>query len=278
MYRTVDSAFWTDPKVKTLPPDGLLLFLYFITNPHNHVSGIYYILKSTIQAETRLSGRAIDTLCDTLSSLRLCRFDPQMSLVWVVRMMEYQARGEKARKSAAHHIIEDLHKSPIINEFLQEYPEIKKELSAAQIDTLTIGYPAQDQVATPDSPFLNPESSILNPEQKGSAPPAPESRLLSLGEFEQVRMTPEELEKLREQMNGRMDSYIADLDLYSQTQPAKFKKYKNHYAVIRQWHNRDVKEGKIRGEQSGGNSGNSGSSGSGPRLNRPYTPKQRTGM
>src|SRR5688572_3122740 len=42
-FRTVQTHFWTDPDVRKLPPDSKLLLLYLITNPHTHVSGIYYL-------------------------------------------------------------------------------------------------------------------------------------------------------------------------------------------------------------------------------------------
>lgn len=274
MYRTIDSALWTDPKVKDLEPDAKLLFLYLITNPHTHVSGIYYILKTTIQTETKLTGKGIDRVSDILSRARLCRFDANLSLVWVCRMMEYQARGEKARKSAAHHIIEDLHKSPLIMEFLREYPDVQREIKPEILHTLTIGYPAQDQVATPDSLFPIPDSLFLNPEQEGSAASPSIAPVLDFGEFGQVKMTQEQFDKLNQRLNGAADQYIADLDLYSQTKPKEFREYKNHYAVVLQWHRRDMKEGKTRGGQLGRNSSNSGASGQG-KLNRPATLRKR---
>ncbi len=94
MYRTIDTAFWTDPKVRLLPTLGRTLLLYFITNPHTHVSGIYYLPKHVIAHETGISDRALDTLSDTLSSAGFCAFDPARELVWVKNMMRYQGKGD----------------------------------------------------------------------------------------------------------------------------------------------------------------------------------------
>jgi hypothetical protein len=43
MYRTIETSMWTDAKFRGLPAPARLLFLYLITNPHAHVSGIYYL-------------------------------------------------------------------------------------------------------------------------------------------------------------------------------------------------------------------------------------------
>jgi len=150
MYRTVDAAFWTDPKVRKLTPEGRLLFLYLITNPHTHVSGLYYLPTLIVQHETGLSARALDTLSHTLSRVGIALFDPPNELVWVVKMMRFQGKGEKNTLSAAHHISKDIHNSFLIREFLKAYPEVEPLLK----NRVSVGYAVG---ATPDSPFLIPE-------------------------------------------------------------------------------------------------------------------------
>ena len=124
MYRTIDSAFWTDPKVKTLPAEAKYLFLYFITNPHTHVSGVYYLPRLLAQHETGLPVEELNTLCDTLSGAGLCGFDRENEVIWVKNMMRYQGKGDKNARSAARHVKEDLHHSALIDDFLEAYPNI----------------------------------------------------------------------------------------------------------------------------------------------------------
>lgn len=125
LYRTVDVRLWTDPKVRQLKPEATLLFLYFVTSPHSHVSGVYYCPKALMAYETRLSVRKLNTLSYTLSELGLIRFDPEIELVWVVNMFRYQGRGEKNEKAAATHL-RSLHNSFIIKDFLLKYPRVSK--------------------------------------------------------------------------------------------------------------------------------------------------------
>ncbi len=74
----------------------------------------------------------------------------------------------------------------------------------------------------------------------------PASADLAFGEFQSVRLSQDEHGKLLAKLNGNLDGFIARLDRYSKSSPAKFKKYASHYAVILNWFDRDVAEGKIK--------------------------------
>jgi hypothetical protein len=150
VYRTIDAAFWTDPKVKQLPPEGKLLLLYFITNPHTHVSGIYILPAVIIQYETGLSHRVLHRVSTTLSKLGLCSFDAPNDVVWVRRMMSYQGKGEKNLRSAALHVSEDLHNSCLVKEFIEIYPAVKQYLKPPKIDRVSIPYSSFGEVRTPE--------------------------------------------------------------------------------------------------------------------------------
>ena len=140
MYRTCDTATWTDPKVKSLPPAGKLLFVYLFTNSHSHVSGIYYLPTITIVHETGLKQKDVDTLLHTLSSAGLAHYDAETEVIWVVKMLDRQGRGRKNAASAAAQL-RSLHKCRLIKDFLQFYSH--REIP------YTIGYPTQVQDALP---------------------------------------------------------------------------------------------------------------------------------
>jgi hypothetical protein len=149
MYRTIDSAFWTDAKIKKLNIQARYLLLYLITNPHAHVGGIYYIPRVLILHETGLKDRVLDTLYDTLSGAGLARFDTKNEVIWVVNMAKYQMRGEKTERATAG-LLKSLHKSPLVKEFLKKYPSVTKwcgdTLSYTLSDTLSeVGTQEQEQ-------------------------------------------------------------------------------------------------------------------------------------
>lgn len=74
------------------------------------------------------------------------------------------------------------------------------------------------------------------------------SPVLQLGEYKHVRLTPDDLADLRTRLNGSLDSYIARLDLYGESTPSKFAKYRNHKAVILTWYGRDI-GGNVHGQR-----------------------------
>ncbi len=148
MYRTVDTATWTDPKIKLLDPDGKLLFLYLFTNQHSHVSGIYYLTIPTILHETGIKKGVLKRRLDTLSELGLARFDPENEVIWVEKMFFYQGRGEKNLRAASKQL-ESLHNSYLIKGFLDEYPMVREFISeriTVKLDRVSeVGTPNQEQ-------------------------------------------------------------------------------------------------------------------------------------
>lgn len=142
MYRTIETSFWTDPKVKTLNTQARLLLLYCITNNHTHASGIYSLPNIIAAHESGLPLRGIDTLWDTLSGAGLVKRDAEIEVVWVVNMFRYQGSGEKMVASASHHLM-TLHKSFLCKEFADKYPSVLSVKGGYRIDTPSIPHPAQ---------------------------------------------------------------------------------------------------------------------------------------
>ena len=160
MYRTICCELWTDQKVKSLTPSEKLLFVYLITNPHSHMSGIYYLPIPLIQYELNL-GRGFDGVWMGLLQSGLVEADATQSQVWVVNMFPYQARGYKADRGVASHLT-TLHASPLLERFLQKYPQVIPYLPTdfirCPIDTPSI--PDGDDT----SPVPDPDSSLKTSE------------------------------------------------------------------------------------------------------------------
>lgn len=248
MYRTIDAAFWTDPKVKELAANVKLLFLYLITNPHTHVSGIYILPRELIIIESGLNKKEVGYGIDTLSRAGFCSFDEGISVIWVHHMFYHQAHGDKHDRGAACHLVEDLHKSSLIRKFCEYYPAVVSHLPDGfldtigyPIDTLSIPHRTPDSRSRSRSRSLNPDLDP-DPEQDICAPPR--IPIVLFGEFQSVKLSEAEADKLRIRLNGKFDHYIDRLDRYSKTHPKKFKAYESHYAVLLNWLDRDQTEGK----------------------------------
>lgn len=143
MYRAVETKMWSDPKFKNLSPNDKLLFIYFFTNQHAHLSGIYYLPPPVIQYETGLSESEIKKGIDTLSIPYLIHIDTPSDVIWVVNMLRYQSTSEKIMKHVATQL-ESLHKCPLIKHFLKYYEDLSIPYRYP-IDTLSLQEQEQEQ-------------------------------------------------------------------------------------------------------------------------------------
>jgi len=139
-YRIIEESFWTDPEVRALSPSDKFLFLYLITNPHTHHSGIYYLPLPTIEFETGLSKKAIAMGLESLRHGMMIHTEEEKSLIFVKNMFKHQMKhGNKVNmvKGLRSHF-KLLHNSRLINEFLDIY---KKSIDRMGIPFEWDGYP-----------------------------------------------------------------------------------------------------------------------------------------
>ena len=151
MYRTICTELWTDPKVRALSCHGKLLFLYLITNPHSHLSGLYYLPLVTLLHETGMDRRGFKGGSESLIEQKLILWDQEFEQWWVVHMFDYQGRGMNTDKGVAVHL-KTLHKSVLINYFLATYPSVQTYFSLSPSEGGSMGgvdFPSP--VPVPDS-------------------------------------------------------------------------------------------------------------------------------
>lgn len=101
-------------------------FLYFITNPHAHYSGIYYLPDVISAKEMHVGTKKLKKLSARLENANLIKFDGQREIVWVINMTKYQL-GFGNRKNLLRGIakqLKGLHDSPLIPEYLSHYDGI----------------------------------------------------------------------------------------------------------------------------------------------------------
>ena len=124
MYRTVETSFWTDPKVKALPIKAKLLFSYLITAPGSHISGIYYLPLATAAHEVGLEAKEVELIFLLLGEADLALYDGETSTIWVKNMLRHQARGQKILRAIEYQLA-SLHHSHLIKPFLEYYHELE---------------------------------------------------------------------------------------------------------------------------------------------------------
>ena len=94
-YRQIDERFWKDKKVKTLDKDCYLLFIYLLTSPHTHFSGLTEMTLDYIVIDTPLSEKECIAAFKKLEAAKMIIHDSVNDLIWIVNMAKYQVKSEK---------------------------------------------------------------------------------------------------------------------------------------------------------------------------------------
>ena len=119
-YRRINLKFWTDLKVRSLDPMDKFVFLYLITNPHSHLSGIYGIPMMYLEHETGLDSNGAKRAIDGLIDQKLIQYDWKYQVVWVVNMLNYQVINDSTM-IAVKDQLDSLHECPLIKAFTKRY-------------------------------------------------------------------------------------------------------------------------------------------------------------
>src|SRR4030067_781728 len=161
-YKNIHEKFWTDIALRRLSIEDKYLFFYLITNPHAHLSGIYYIPDNIISTETGLSPEKIRRSIKKLSNIKtlgtlfdrvsessdrvlespdtlsgglnrvleslegaFLLYDEFYSIIWVKNCLRYQLSGKLSAQQvkAVNNHLATLQPSYLIKLFLSYYKE-----------------------------------------------------------------------------------------------------------------------------------------------------------
>jgi uncharacterized phage protein (TIGR02220 family) len=225
-YRNIQTRIWTDPKLAGLNIETRYLFLYFLTSPHGHLSGIYYCPTVLIEAETGIKRLNIGYGIDTLSGRNLLTYDTENQVVWVHNMLRHQGRGPKIVACIADYL-ENLHCSGLVRAFLNYYKDLNIPYRYP-IDTLSKGYPIpyrypiegvsaqeQDQEQEQESICggtlgLKPEVRLLSSAKKKTAKPNPDKRAVAKSVLEKLNLEANRKHMLTDVVVRQVQGILAD--------------------------------------------------------------------
>lgn len=129
-HARIAETYWTDPKIRRLSPEGKLLFLYLLSNPHRHYSGIYYLPTGLIPIETGLKGDTVKKELSALTDSKILLYDAETETIFIRKMFRYQAGWgdglrltDKQKIGAVNHL-KSLHQTCLIDNFLKEYSNL----------------------------------------------------------------------------------------------------------------------------------------------------------
>ncbi len=136
MWRKIESKMWADSDFRKLSSDAKYVFSYLITNPHTHVSGLYYLPENLGFYETGLSSLRFRRAIGVLVSNGMVFCDERRDLIFVKNMLRYQGDNQKCHISASKQCL-DFKDSPLIEKLLEANPQVQPYFSG----NAPIGYP-----------------------------------------------------------------------------------------------------------------------------------------
>ena len=227
--RIVDVSFWTDSKVDDFSPEDKYFMLYLLTNPFTRQLGIYEI--SVKQAAFQM-GYSIDAF-----NVLLDRFENKYHII-----LYSKETGEIAIKNFLRHSIMKGGK-PVEDCIKQDMERVKNKdlirfvfsgLHGREGLNVTVKKIIDEYIN--DNDIYNDNDNDNDRTVAVSSTNREKPVKHKYGEYKNVLLTDEEVEKLQAEfpdLNNRIErlsSYVASTG----------KRYKSHYATIRNWARKDA--------------------------------------
>ncbi len=105
-YRAVNTKFWDDPYIESLPSEGKLLFMYFLTSPQANLIGIYEITISRIEYNTKLSHEAIMEFLERFEADKKMFYFKKYNYVFIANFLKNQRLNKNMEIAASNMIVE----------------------------------------------------------------------------------------------------------------------------------------------------------------------------
>jgi len=243
-YRKVDPRIWNDEKFRGLSHDGKLVFLFLITHPHMTALGAMRASLPGLASEIEMTPKAFGEAFGEAFAKGMVEHDSQASFIALPRFLKYNSPESPNVVKAWAASLDLIPECALKSKLIQRVKDFTKGLSEGFLEGLpeafAKGMPYQEQEQEQERERATPSAKTVKRD------PATAPRKLTFGEFRSVELTEEEHGKLKAKFNGTLDGLITELDRYSQTQPARFKKYRSHYATLLTWHDLAVKRGDIK--------------------------------
>lgn len=149
VYRAIQIAFWSDPKVDDcFTPEDKYFYLYLLTNPHTNICGCYEIGSRQLERETGYSEETVERLLGRMQNVHdVIRYDPETKEILLLNWWKYNwtksAHLIKAVKENLAHVKNDSFK-----EYLLQRLHCSKEAGTLPDCEITVPIPYTDPVGT----------------------------------------------------------------------------------------------------------------------------------
>lgn len=235
--RNVNTEFWSDPKITDeFTHYDKYFWLFLLTTRYGNLSGCFELSMKQMQYDLGLPVEKVKELITRFIGYELIDYDENTNEILLINYHKHNwSKSPKficSVEKYANKIKNEYFKDYIFNVLTKNGEEIGYGYG---MDTVSIPYKVKDK--DKDNNII-----VKNIKDKDKTKTKDKelinNRIIKqpYGEFGNVLLTNDEYQALRDLFTEHFRKYIIDLDLYI---GSSGKKYKSHYAVIRQWLNRD---------------------------------------
>src|SRR5262245_15638358 len=126
MHRSLDTAIWTDPRLRGAPFEAKGLYAYLVTNQHAHICGLYYLPRVLMMHETALPADRLENRLGHLIDRTMIELDDPNDLVLVMDTLHLQGFKRELSDRLVPAILKQLHAfdfSPLVSTLLHHYQD-----------------------------------------------------------------------------------------------------------------------------------------------------------
>lgn len=243
--RIVDTAFWTDNKVEEFTPEDRYFMLYLLTNPHTTQLGIYEISMKRTAYELGYSIDAVRALVERFEKVHgVVIYSKETNEIAIKNFLRHSiVKGGKPVEDCILADIAKVKDKSLVDRVFR-YLQNKSGLNATVSKIINEYEIDNDNVNDNDNDNDNDVSYLRYVDESS---PSPKNKVSKhkYGEYKNVLLTDEELEKLKDEYIDwserieRLSAYVASTG----------KSYKSHYATIRNWARKDKELGTNQGRR-----------------------------
>jgi hypothetical protein len=226
--------------------DAQVVSFYLMTCHSANMIGLYYMPLPTLLHEIGIPLQGARKALQRVSEADFAYYDDPTEYVWVPGMAREQIGLSLDIKDHRHkgvlNELEKHRKSPFFNNFIEKYSEVY------HLNGIEKSVTHRSPLKAPSKPLRSQEQEQ---EQNIGGKESAIAPTITLGEFSRVRLTEQQHAILTATLNGNLADYVARFDRWVNEAPnAKvngvMRKDRHAYESIRNWFDRDVKEGKLK--------------------------------
>lgn len=251
--RLVDTSFWTDGKVDEFSPEDKYFMLYLLTNPFSTQLGIYEISVKQVAFQMGYSVDAVKVLLERFeNTYEMIIFSRSTNEIAIKNFLRHSViKGGKPVEDCIKREMTKVKNKSLISEVFYHISDkddlnvtVKKIISEFQNENQNDKN--NDNANENDNDNDNDVSSPVRSTNRAAYAQRYVPRTLNesskhtYGKFENVLLTDEELQNLKDAYSD-WEERIERLSAYMKS---KKKTYDNHYATIILWASSDSKEEK----------------------------------